>query len=320
MLLLSSLVVVALALAYTTPDPTAPPTMTRTSSAVNTSKPLVLNETVQENGISFKAASWGFAPKWGASTPAEGARFLWAYVEAKNVDVVPANLPQSSGASLIYRGIKAERPRLDYESSDTYSGSRVYPDIGETGHLLYSVSLGLEAGEAIFSIEGGGKRFELMLEHPAQWEERHIEVVDVSLDCRYSTYSGGARQFECDDLDLSLKNDRLHVPVHEYDWTVELTLDGREVLGKGSYFESTVAPCLRIRPNQEKPCRITVNWKFDEDRGSYFKGTGMHLDYSRMIGTPGTYDAVVTIRSGERDILGTKSTQLKLPVPASKAG
>jgi hypothetical protein len=38
-----------------------------------------------------------------------------------------------------------------------------------------------------------------------------------------------------------------------------------------------------------------------------------------MIGTPGTYDAVVIIRSGERDILGTKSTQLKLPVPESKA-
>lgn len=248
----------------------------------------------------------------------EGAKILWVYVEAQNVGLVPTNLPRT--ASLTYRGIRADAVSgLDQESSDIYHGGYVYPGIGEEGHLLYSIPLGLGEGEAIFSIEVDGKQYELILERPAFAEEKHIDVLGVSLDCRYGTYVGGTRQFECDDMDLSLKNDRLHVPVLEYDWIVELTLDGRDVLGKGSYFESTVTSCLRIPPNQEKSCRISVDWKFSQDRGAYFRGTGLRLDYSQMIGAPGTYDAVVTLTSGDGDVLGTKSTELTLPAPPSKA-
>ena len=286
-----------------------PPTETPTAVA-ETNK---ANQPIDNEGISFRLLSWGFAPEWGQSLPMDGAKYLWVNTESENIGPVPTDMPGKG--ILTYRGIKASSyTSCIGDSCDIVRSSKyAYPGIVVKGHHVYSVPLDLVGGEAVFSIEIGDKTYEFLLDDPAPTEEKHIKILSVSLDCRSVTYSGGTRQFECNAMHLLLKNDTLHTPISQYDWIVELTLEGREVLGKGQYY--TEGYRLKLAPNQQKAFPIIVGWKFDKDRGEYFTGTGTYLDYARMIGAPGTYDAVFTIRGEDGEILGTLSIQLTLPAP-----
>ena len=95
--------------------------------------------------------------------PAEGAKFLWVYVIAKNVGEVAREVPdRSDGIEMLYKGEKifthnmggsaSSLKRKIYDSPGIFS-DQIFPGVTEEGWILFEVPEGIALSQAKIRVE-----------------------------------------------------------------------------------------------------------------------------------------------------------------------
>jgi hypothetical protein len=95
--------------------------------------------------------------------PAEGAKFLWVYVIAKNVGEVAREVPdRSDDIEMLYKGEKifthnmggsaSSLKRKIYDSPGIFS-DQIFPGVIEEGWILFEVPEGIELSQAKIRVE-----------------------------------------------------------------------------------------------------------------------------------------------------------------------
>lgn len=128
---------------------------------------LSLGESTVVDGISFTILGYEFTDSYSRCEynrgetfyPAEGAKFLWVHVKARNVGEVAQNTPSKYDMGLLYKGTEIKCRSTcgiwgELLERKTYHGNeRIYPAVSEEGWILYEVPKGIIISQAKICVD-----------------------------------------------------------------------------------------------------------------------------------------------------------------------